>query len=65
MRNAVLTCLCAALCAVPLFAASPVVTTVVVAKDGSGDFTTIQAAVNSLRSAHLQTSVGGLSEEPA
>jgi hypothetical protein len=35
MRNAVLTCLCAALCAVPLFAASPVMTTVVVAKDGS------------------------------
>ena len=50
MRNALLTCLCAVLCAAPLFAASPVVTTVVVAKDGSGDFTTIQAAVNSLRS---------------
>lgn len=33
-----------------LHAASPVVTTVVVAKDGSGDFTSVQAAVNSLRS---------------
>lgn len=38
------------LLAASLRAASPVVTTVVVAKDGSGDFTSVQAAVNSLRS---------------
>ena len=42
--------LCGLFGACACFAASPAVTTVVVAKDGSGDFTTIQAAVNSLRS---------------
>ena len=42
--------LAALLCCIGLHAASPVVTTVVVAQDGSGDFTSIQAAVNSLRS---------------
>ena len=49
MRRMLLILLPALLCA-GARAASPVVTTVVVAKDGSGDFTTIQAAVNSLRS---------------
>ena len=50
MKNRLLCSLCTLLWAAAAYAASPVVATVVVAKDGSGDFTTIQAAVNSLRS---------------
>ena len=50
MKNRLLCSLCTLLWAAAAYAASPIVATVVVAKDGSGDFTTIQAAVNSLRS---------------
>ena len=50
MKQQVSTLIPTLLLCTSLFSASPVVTTVVVAKDGSGDFTTIQAAVNSLRS---------------
>lgn len=42
--------LTALLCCISLHAASPVATTVVVAKDGSGDFTSIQAAIDAQRS---------------